>query len=100
MAVETKEQENSKRAYNIRAKTRPQKHRYMEDEYDYGDRNQKIDGPRRGRPTARREPDVDPRRDTTNPYEKALYKKRRLPPEEQNQESIVRDEGGKSSAKW
>jgi len=53
----------------------------MEDEYDYGDRNQKIDGPRRGRPTARREPEVDSRRDTTNPYEKALYKKRRLPPE-------------------
>jgi hypothetical protein len=27
----------------------------MEDEYDYGDRNQKIDGPRRGRPTVKRD---------------------------------------------
>ena len=72
----------------------------MEEEYDYGDRTQKAEGPRRGRPTAKKDPDSEPRRDTSNPYEKAPYKKRRLPPEEVKEESVGKEEGVRSSMKW
>jgi len=68
----------------MRAKTKPQKHRYMEEEYDYGlgVSNQKQEGVKRGRPAAKKDPESEVRRDTSNPYEKAPYKKRRPPPEQ------------------
>jgi hypothetical protein len=34
--AESREQDTSKRAYNMRAKSKPQKYRNMEDDYDYG----------------------------------------------------------------
>ena len=73
--VDNKDIENNKRAYNMRVKTKPQKYRYGEDEYDYAEKPQRSDPPRRGRPT-KRDPE-EARREQTNPYEKAPYKKRK-----------------------
>lgn len=42
----------------MRAKNKPQKYRNMEDDYDYGDRSQRPDAPKRGRPSIKRENDI------------------------------------------
>jgi len=55
--TDAKDVENNKRAYNIRAKNKPQKYRYGEEEYDYVEKIQRADPPRRGRPSTKRDPD-------------------------------------------
>lgn len=98
-----KDVENNRRAYNMRVKTKPQKYRYGEEEYDYVEKTQRVDPPRRGRPSTKRD-NEEPRREQVNPYEKAPYKKRRpyIGDAEQNgkEESPMREEPGRSSAKW
>lgn len=92
---DSKDQENNKRAYNIRAKTKPQKYRYsLEEEYDYGEKAvPRADVPRRGRPAIKRDPDHDRRPEQVNPYEKAHYKKRKTNPIlEGNHEQAVKEE--------
>jgi hypothetical protein len=84
----------------MRAKAKPNKFRYTgEDEYDYGEKvTPKHEGPKRGRPSTKRDVDPEMRRDMSNPYEKAPYKKRRshLEPKDES----VKDEHNRSSAKW
>lgn len=52
---EVRDQDNSKRGYNMRAKIKPQKYRNMEDEFDYGDKSQKFEAPKRGRPSLKKD---------------------------------------------
>ncbi len=87
----------------MRAKIKPQKYRNMEDEFDYGDKSQKFEAPKRGRPSLKKDYEAQGRRDTTNPYEKAPYKKRRShlqAEQEGNKDESVKDEAARSSAKW
>jgi hypothetical protein len=50
-----KEQEGSKKAYNIRSKSKPQKYKYGEDDFEYTEKViGRPDGPRRGRPSSKR----------------------------------------------
>jgi hypothetical protein len=52
---DAKDVENNKRAYNMRVKNKPQKFRYGEEEYDYAEKPQRTDPPRRGRPSTKRD---------------------------------------------
>lgn len=41
----------------MRAKTKPQKYRNMEEEYDYGEKVQRVEAPKRGRPSLKKDND-------------------------------------------
>ena len=87
----------------MRVKTKPQKYRYNnEEDYEYGEKvTARIDAPKRGRPSSRRDTD-ELKKDVVNPYEKAPYKKRKHYNVEQDpkDESLGRDEVNRGSAKW
>lgn len=59
---DSKDVENNKRAYNMRIKTKPQKYRYGEEEYDYAEKPQRAEPPRRGRPSTKKDNENETRR--------------------------------------